>query len=253
MIFVPLMDAMCDATGDRNPKSGYTSDGIHPLPRGAQAGARAHRDVLIASGRFTPMPFPTISNLAPSLSTTGGLLVGGATGTVPTSFSGQRNDATTSLAFSQPSAGVERIALTRAVSQTGAWAAATFFQSTGNVAVAGASYRARVKAVVAPTPVPIVLEFFISEFKDGAVVARAVGRWALGATTYNAPKDVAITDMASIDASAGVTLWLETPTMPIRSTSGTIDTRMWFRVCTLQGGTETVQCDLSDLQLERVA
>lgn len=253
VIFVPMMDAMCDATGDRNPKAGYTDDDVHPQLRGALAGGKAHRAVLNASGWFTPQAFPTISNLAPSLSSTGGILAGGATGAVPDKFTGTRGDTATALSFSSPAAGELLMSFTRAVNQTATWALNTLAQTTGDTASVGATYRARVRVTIPPTPVPVALEFFISEFKDNAGIARAVGKWLYPNNDHGTVKDAATTGLSAIDATDGIDFWIETVSLPIRSTSGALDIRMTFRLCVATGGTETVPCKLSNYQLERTA
>lgn len=247
-LFVPLIDAVCEATGDRNPKAGYThTDGTHYVPPGAQATGKAIRAAILS--RFVPQTFPAGLGIAPSLLTTGGTLTS-ATGDAPLGYT-VRLDGTGPTVSSAVVNGKRRLSVTPVASQTPVWAGGAIQTTSGaefDVAIGG-RYKARCKVVIPPTTVPIAPDFFVSEFNGGTVQQRVVALWKM------APgQDVKVTgataaSMLSLDATEGLTLWLETPEIVVRSTSGAPKLGLYWRLALQQGEPTTVTMDISDVSV----
>ncbi|MBD9390668.1 hypothetical protein IB237_26070 [Agrobacterium sp. AGB01] len=248
-ILVNLLDVVNEATGDRNPKAGYTqSDGIHFSAIGAKAAGAAIRAAIIS--RLTIKSFGGFgTNIALPLSGTGGSLTN-AIGVAADGYSLVRAGAGPTVEGSKDG-NVQVVTVTRAASHTPVWSGFSFtLPDTGRISVpAGGKYRARAKIVIEPTAVPVSLAFFMSEFISTTVVQRAVGRWHMVAGGETPTEASSAASMQNIDATNGLTLWVETPDLSILSSGVNITLATYLQVATQQGAAATVVTRIENLEI----
>ncbi|MBD9390110.1 hypothetical protein IB237_23195 [Agrobacterium sp. AGB01] len=249
IIYVNLIDVVNETTGDRNPRSGYTqTDGIHYSAIGAKAAGAAIRAAII--DRLTTKAFGTMgTNLAPAMSGSGGTL-SNATGEVANGYNLARGGTSGPTIVGSKDGDVQVVSLTRAASQASAWNGFSLsIPEGGRVSVpAGGKYRGRVKIVIEPTPVPVSIAFFVSEFVSTTAMQRSIGRWHM-ASGETPTENSSAASMQNVDATSGLNLWLETPDLTLVGSGVNINLSPYVQVAVPQGAVATVVTRIEELEI----
>lgn len=247
--FMPLQDVIADpnsAIGD--PKAGYSVDFIHYATKGSQAAASA--EVTVANPYFAGVDRTSGTNL---LATTGssGTVSNGVTGTLPTGYTATK-DPTVSVAVSTPITGRVSVAVTRAETQATAAEGATITSAPVST-VDGGTYRGYVKVTIPATTLPISLAAYLIDQSSGAN-QRVYAIYPNHVTSAGGVfTQTASTAIDPLDASGGLTLYLETmQDMTVASGAGA-SIAMVVTTSVNQGVAETYTVNIDEWRITKIA
>lgn len=212
LVYIPTQNLMSDGTADQNPKAAYVVDiDTHYSSIGGQViGTAEYNAVKSRLGAAPALGGNLIG------SGTGGTVSNGATGTLPDGYTGTK-DPTVGVAFST-SNGSATMAITRAATQATVAEGATI-TGPAQAVPAGGKYRMATRIDIAPTPLPVSVSAYLEETTPGSV-QRAYAIWSMRTGDEGLlASATASGNLDALDASAGLTLYVETPDLDVAANS----------------------------------